>query len=175
MKLFYLTFLFVLITYSGFSQSISNQQIWTKEYEQSVYNWADNSLNLAFENDSLKNQYLMILVQKFKRELPGGLNSVSPDSLSKVVLKLDKECKQAINYQYLRKWTPGFEALLRKSIHDRLKSSLPKNVKDGMCNCLIIQYKKTYPKGMPGEVPNDIGDKLSAQCFYDVVHNKKYQ
>lgn len=173
MKLLFKTILSGFIILSLFSKTALAQSIWTKGYEETVYNQIYNSVNLNFPSDSVKKQFSNCLVQKLKSTLPDGLASIPSDTLNKLVNKMALACRTELNTAFSTKWSPEFEKVFRDYLYNRLKKTLPENIKNKLCDCFITQYKIIYPNGMPKEVPLDVENKVLGICYIKIEEKSK--
>jgi hypothetical protein len=101
-----------------------SQTVWTKEYEENIYSQVYKTMSLNFPNDSLRQQFSTCIIEKLKKALPGGLQSLPTDSLNKLVNGIGGACRTELNSTYLTKWTPEFEKAFKQSLHESLKKIL---------------------------------------------------
>src|SRR5579862_7436648 len=85
-----------------FSQTVTTQKIvWTKEYEENIYNQVYNTMSLSFPNDSLRKQFSACIIEKLKKTLPEGLQSIPTDSLNRLANRIGGACRTELNSIYL--------------------------------------------------------------------------
>src|SRR5581483_2550029 len=65
---------------------------WTKEYIQNLHDQLYDSADKNITNQNQREQVVSCLIEKFRHSLPGGLESVSKDSVYNLTATFLKSC-----------------------------------------------------------------------------------
>lgn len=164
------------------SNSFAQNKVWTKEYEQHLYNQWDAEAKQRLTDTKLRKEFVTFMVKRFKQELPNGLESVSRDSITRLTIKIGKEHWQNPNNKQLAKEVKSNIRPWSKLIEDTLRDALLKNLKDEdkpngkmLCDCAITELKKIYPKALLIPIPKEALQQASNICYtrLDSLNSKK--
>lgn len=153
-------------------KSFSQNSVWTKQYEQRLYNQWDAEAKQRLSNDSLRKDFVSYMVKRFKQELPNGLESVTRDSIERLAVKIGKErWNTPGNTQITNELKPNVRPW-SKLIEDALKEGLMKNLPAEdkpkgkfLCDCAVLELKKMYPNGLVIPIPKESLQKASDTCY----------
>lgn len=87
-------------------------------------------------------------------------------------MTLASAIKNSLNTVILTKWSPEFEIVFKSDLYKILKKSLSETIKNKLCDCIILQYKSIFPKGMPNTVSIEIENKVLGVCYIKIVQRK---
>ncbi|MGF7076353.1 hypothetical protein [Mucilaginibacter sp. R-33] len=156
-----------------------NPDIWTKEYEQGLYNYIDSTTKGGMADERERISYIRYMVRRIKEEIPNGFNSVSKDSLQSLNIKITREYlikqrnegrsfEMATRYQ---KWSPFIEKGFRDN-YVAIYQSMGPGFGDKLCDCMVGKLKKMYPDSLPLPIPKEINRKLTLECV-EVIKKSK--
>lgn len=147
--------------------------VWTAEYQTKTYYDMDTAVKATVPDDSVRKLLITYVIERFKKILPKGLESISTDSLTSLSMNLGKEWAMA-NPGLLggiapvpTKWTPGVEQIFRESLlKEWAKDDLPRGNK--FCDCAIKKLKKIYPDAVIMPPPKDVIKKVASECISEI-------
>ena len=159
-------------------KSQPNSKVWTKKYEQGLYNYLDSATKYSMPNPIERQKYVSYFVMRAKQELPNGLKSVSKDSLHNLNIRIGREYSikehnagdVATLKPYYEPWTPLIEKTFRDDFSVIFKDKGTKYSND-LCECVIKKLKKIYPDSLVVPVPRDIMKDVSYQCKHELNLN----
>ncbi|WP_343115088.1 hypothetical protein, partial [Mucilaginibacter sp.] len=162
-----LSFIFLLLSSC---KGQSNSKVWTKKYEQGLYNYLDSTSKPSMPIESKRSKYILFIIKRLKQEIPDGLNSVSKDSLHSLNIRIGREYAMLeygtgnteIIPSYMP-WTPMIEKTFRDDYTALLKNKYPNTI-NKFCDCMINKFKAIYPDSILIPVPKDINLKVSMDC-----------
>jgi hypothetical protein len=148
------------------------KSIWTKDYEQTVYNNIDASIKLRIPDELRRKELVTYVVKRLKSELPGGMKSVSDDSVYRLSVKIGAEYgyahAQKQDYETgitpaLRPWTPELEQVLREAIFTgEKKEDHQRN--QSLCDCTIRKLRAIFPDSVMIPLPRHIIVAITKTC-----------
>lgn len=148
----------------------SNSKIWTKKYEQGLYNYLDSISKPSMPDERKRSKYIEFIITRLKKEAPNGLNSVSKDSLHSLNIKIGREyaLQEYLTGNtditpYYTSWTPVIEKTFRDDYIAVFKKKYPRTT-DRFCDCIIKKLKKIYPDSILVPLPKDINLKITMDC-----------
>ena len=111
-------------------------------------------------------------MEKLQQLLPKGLESIPSDSVNKILYRVATECGSEIKNLELSAWSPVFEKIIKTSlIGSPILKKLNEQQKQKFCNCYILKLKKNYPKGIKGQVPSQLQNKIGKECADELLKN----
>ena len=130
---------------SAISLSACNTQnssgVWTKKYEQGLYNYVNSTSKATMPDSAKRKRFVEFFVERFKQELPNGLNSVSKDSLKSLNIRIGREYAIKEHNTGNADVTPHYEAwspFVEKAFHDNYIPSINKNIQLPRPNFVIV-------------------------------------
>ncbi|MDB5288425.1 MAG: hypothetical protein JWR05_3374 [Mucilaginibacter sp.] len=149
----------------------SKSKVWTKNYEQGLYNYLDSTSKPSMPDDVKRAKYTEFTITQLKKELPNGLNSVSKDSLHALNIKIGREYAlkeygtgNAEIKPYYTIWTPLIEKTFREDYLAVFQNKYPNAKTNKFCDCVIMKLKARYPDSLLVPVPKDINLKVAMEC-----------
>ena len=168
--------IFVLVfSLSSSCRSQTNAKVWTKKYEQGLYDYLDSSLKPTMPDPVERKKYVLYFVMRAKQEIPNGINSVSKDSLHNLNIRIGREYATkehnagnsiALKPSYER-WSPFIEKAFRDDFAIIFKDK-GLNYSNDLCECVIKKLKKIYPDSLVIPVPKNIMKDVSYQCKHEI-------
>ena len=168
--LYVLGYLTVKLTHRDSSTS---EKPWSKTYEANIYNIVYKTADTLFQDETSKKQFASCSIRKLKSDYPNGLESIPKDSLRIVYYKVGESCVADITNPVFKKWTPGYEKILKAELMqiENFKN-VKEEVKAQFCDCYIQKLKEMYPNGIKGKIPDDLQTRLSTDCADQIVISK---
>jgi hypothetical protein len=156
-----------------FIRSGKTKTIWNKSYEDKVYLQFYHMVDSIMPDSDQKKVFAACAVEKLKRLLPGGPESLPADSFDKLDGKIQAECFRSIkNIKTTMPWTPQLEKLMADTFinDDNIVWKYEKmSVKIKMCHCYLGKLKKRYPKGMIYPLPDSVHNRLLIECKMEIA------
>ena len=144
------------------------KNIWTKEYEQTVYKQTYEGVGAVIKDPVQRKQLALYMVQRLKVEAPYGIYTISEDSLQKLYTKIADDYSKTHDIDTLRsvlKWNDNTEDALRSSL---FKSKYLKDESDEQknifCNCFISRLKYIYPDSVVTPIPDSVYVSVISEC-----------
>jgi hypothetical protein len=162
------------------SELYAQTSVWTKDYEQTVTVSLDKFLKPRVADDQKRKDLVAYTVKRYKEQLPDGISSVTADSLDRLGAVILREYVASfpkifdVNKDFtptLHPWNKFIEDELRTSILMKLTAKEKLKGK-AICDCFIVELKKTYPDSIIIPIPNDVMRKASVSC-YRKLHTPK--
>jgi hypothetical protein len=153
-----------------------NPKVWTKAYEQGLYNYVDSVSKPNMPDVQKRYNYLVYFVGRAKEELPNGLNSVSRDSLHNLADRIGREYAFKLNKAgihdtgitpYYEAWSPRLEKDFRAAYLQLFETQGLKNG-NVFCDFIIRKLKVIYPDSLVVPVPKQIMYNVSFGCKKDL-------
>lgn len=137
--------------------------VWTKEYEEKLHEEIYKTTGLLYKSEKTRTLYSDCATEKIKKYLPGGLESVSQDSLYKLMKKTGYDCAQIIKEPIL--WSNDLEISVRKKfLAFQQVQALPIDERNILVDCYLEKLKYYYPESLPIEWSKDITEKIRQEC-----------
>lgn len=153
--------------------SCKRHNVWTKDYEQQVYNMAYDTLGTIIKDSAQRKQLALYMVKEYKKALPYGLLSVSKDSLARLSTKIGRKYGDTMAGQQVHAevpWSNEVEASLRQSLKGHLnRPDLTASQKDHFCDCVLINLKKIYPNSLVTPLPDSVINSVVSSCKYIIA------
>ncbi|TDQ11482.1 hypothetical protein [Pedobacter metabolipauper] len=132
----------------------------TKELYDGFYQGAGNiSGDVQQRKDMAK-----CFVDKIIILYPEGVETISADTLKKVIEQVGMECAETITKL---SWTPITEKACLKKFRDfKELKGYSEEKKTSYAGCLLAKLKEKYPKGLMTEISQGEMDSLYADCLY---------
>jgi hypothetical protein len=147
-----------------------NSKIWTKKYEQGLYNYLDSSSKPFMPDGKKRLKYIEFIIARLKQEVPNGLNSVSKDSLHSLNIKIGREYAfqeygtgNSDITPYYTPWSPLIEKTFRDDYIAVFQNKYPSTA-NKFCDCIIKKLKTIYPDSILVPLPKDINLKVTMEC-----------
>lgn len=138
--------------------------VWTKEYENKLYNQIDNAAKARIPDENKRSELVVYTLKRLKQALPNGLESVSNDSLQSISAKIGADYSSKHKYSTVGvksfvKWTPKVEQAIKEYI-------LRDNPKDSnkLYGCVLLKIKKAYPDSLAVPFDRDLMIKFINEC-----------
>ncbi|MBD1364304.1 hypothetical protein IDJ77_10835 [Mucilaginibacter sp. ZT4R22] len=155
----------------GSCKAQPNAKIWTKEYEQGLYNYLDSTSKLTMPDKLKRQKYVTFLVRRIKEGIPNGINSVSKDSLQSLHIRVEREYAlqergtgNADLIPFYVKWDAYTEKAFRQNYDAIFRTKFPATT-GKFCDCVIGKLKKMYPDSVLLPLPKEINTKVSIECI----------
>jgi hypothetical protein len=130
-----------------------NSKVWTKDYEQGLYNYLDSTTKPLMPDEKKRVKYIEYFISRVKEKVPNGLNSVSKDSLQSLNIIIGREYVLrngtgiAGQVSYKAVWTPFVEKAFRDNYNALFSEKYPKTT-GKFCDCIIKELKLVYPDSL---------------------------
>jgi hypothetical protein len=161
-----LTFLILILTISLSKAQKPNPEIWTKSEEKAVYDSFYSVANSIFTSGEQKADYAKYCLKHVEERFPNGVESVSDDSLKKVMYLIGESYTRQTKTFQLQAWTPQYEKLIKGYLlQNPSLSSLNEQKRNAFCDCDIYNLKKIYPNGVSQRVPKETQNSISKTCL----------
>lgn len=116
-------------------------------------------------------------IERFKVELPDGLSSIPHDGLVRLCAKIGSEYSKTHNTDNLKAkiaWTPDAETTFKESmLNTHFVKGIDKNLRVKYCDCLLTEFKKTYPDSLSTPIPDSITINAVQACNAKLSISKK--
>jgi hypothetical protein len=157
----------------------SKPTIWTKEYEQALYNYVDSTCKPSMPDETERSKYASFYVERVKQEIPDGLNSVSKDSLHNLNMRIGREyairehkAGNKINMgAYYEYWSPKIEKELRNTYIAIYRIKYPKTAVR-FCDCAVEVIKKIYPDSILIPFPKKVNVQIATECSDKLIEEQ---
>ncbi len=142
-----------------------NANVWTKQYEQNAYDSMYVSMKPYIKDDAERKAFAAWVIKKFKATLPGGMESISPDSLHILAVKVGREYPGNLaKAKTVLPWSTA-EKSFKEGMEKEVSKTFPdKKVREKFCDCLVAQLKKTYPDSLVTPIPDSLVKNAASIC-----------
>ena len=171
MRTIALLFIGILFSIKLYSQT-SKPKVWTKKFEQEVYNSMYKVADSLFTDEGQKRDYSRYAVEKLKLAFPNGVDNVPEDSIKKVMYRIGVSYGKHSKSLTLKKWTPEYEAIIKRDLfYNPALNGLTDKTKKLFCDCYVTELKIIYPNGVSDKVPKDTQEKLAKTCIAKIKNS----
>ncbi len=148
---------------------VKKDSVWTAAYEADIYRKFYDQAKSVLTDEVIRSDFVKYLANRFKTELPNGLESITADSLTRMSYKFGKEyafshsIKPTDMIAQYTAWTPVTEQTIREGI---LLKWIQADLVNGnkYCDCYIRKLKILYPDKLLTPPPSDVMEKAGNEC-----------
>jgi hypothetical protein len=144
---------------------------WSKAYEQHLYNGLDSIEKQRIPDDEERHAMISFVIDRYKKELPNGIESVSQDSFKTIATKIGLEYAHKTDTSSASddkpttyKWSEEVEQQLREGFMKGYKANGPEDAKQ-KCACFIARLKQVYPDSIKTPLSDQAMVSVLKPCF----------
>jgi|GEM_PF-1708432 len=160
-----------MLVYSSCIPSRSKDKPWSKAYEQHLYNGLDSIEKQRIPDDEERHAMISFVIDRYKKELPNGIESVSQDSFKTIATKIGLEyahktdtASASDDKPETYKWSEEVEQQLREGFMKGYKAKGPEDAKQ-KCDCFIARLKQMYPDSIKTPISDQTMARVIKPCF----------
>jgi len=118
-----------------------------------------------------RHKLIRFMIDRFKRDVPGGMESVSRDSFMTIAAKIGLDYAHqtepdstSADEHGTYKWSDDVEDQLRVGFSQGYKAKSPEDAKE-KCDCVIAKLKVMYPDSITVPLSDETMMQVTKSCF----------